>query len=269
MPYFRMPFAGQGDFATPDSVLSHCSGSLLPMFSTREANTLRLLCREFRDAVRDFPWDDIDTRINGSLLRWRECFPNARGANVSGVRKVPISDTDVLFHFKGIRRLVINGCKTITDAAFAHLKGIHTLHMVGCTQPSVTEAAFAHIAGVHELDVSVCSLSDSYFPHLKGVHTLVMAQCNQASITDAAFSHLAGIIKLDMSRCSQATITDGAFVHLTGVRELNMSMCSQETITDACFVHLKGIQTLNMSGCSQRTTNGFTGGKFRSTGSTT
>ncbi len=37
---FRMPFVGEGEFFTPDSVLSHCYGALLPMFTTKEATTL-------------------------------------------------------------------------------------------------------------------------------------------------------------------------------------------------------------------------------------
>ena len=52
---FRMPFAGESDTPSPDSVLSHCYGALLPMFTTEEANTLRLLCREFKETVAQFP----------------------------------------------------------------------------------------------------------------------------------------------------------------------------------------------------------------------
>jgi len=48
---FRMPFAGESDPWSPDSVLSHCSGALLPMFDTAEATVLRLLCKEFKETV--------------------------------------------------------------------------------------------------------------------------------------------------------------------------------------------------------------------------
>jgi hypothetical protein len=34
---------------------------------------------------------------------------------------------------------------TITDAAFAHLRGIHVLYMHGCDQATITDAAFAHL----------------------------------------------------------------------------------------------------------------------------
>ena len=82
---FRIPFAGEGEFFTPDSVLSHCYGALLPMFDTQEATTLRLLCREFKEAVADFPWEDEKTVILGDVAAWRACFPRARWANVRGI----------------------------------------------------------------------------------------------------------------------------------------------------------------------------------------
>ena len=80
---FRMPFAGESDPWSPDSVLSHCSGALLPMFDTKEATVLRLLCREFKETVAQFPWEDDETVIRGSVAAWRACFPKARWANVT------------------------------------------------------------------------------------------------------------------------------------------------------------------------------------------
>ena len=59
-----------------------------------------------------------------------------------------------------------------------HLRGVHTLDMSCCSQPTITDAAFAH---------------------LRGIHTLSMSYCNQATITDAAFAHLRGIHTLNMS----------------------------------------------------------------------
>ena len=38
---FRMTFAGESDSWSPDSVLSHCYGALLPMFTTKEATTVQ------------------------------------------------------------------------------------------------------------------------------------------------------------------------------------------------------------------------------------
>ncbi len=126
-----MPFAGDSDPWSPDSVLSHCYGALLPMFTTKEATVLRKLCREFKSTVADFPWEDERTVIKGSVAAWRACFPRARWANVHGLlRRIPVMDADFA-HFVGLRRLYMRWCKSITDAAFVHLKGIHTLDMQG------------------------------------------------------------------------------------------------------------------------------------------
>jgi hypothetical protein len=69
---------------------------------------LRQLCREFKDTVADFPWEDEKTVIKGSVAAWRACFPRARWANVSqgyhGGRRTPVVDADFV-HFVGLRRL--------------------------------------------------------------------------------------------------------------------------------------------------------------------
>ena len=45
----------------------------------------------------------------------------------------------------------------IADAAFAHLRGVHTLLMYGCRQPGITAAALAHLSGISALEVNSCS----------------------------------------------------------------------------------------------------------------
>ena len=80
MTEFSIPFAGAGLVYTPDSILSHCSGALLPMFTTKEATVLRQLCKEFKDTVADFPWEDETTVIRGGFEGWRASFPMARRA---------------------------------------------------------------------------------------------------------------------------------------------------------------------------------------------
>ena len=82
-PPFRMPFAGESEIPSPDSVLSHCYGALLPMFTTAEATVLRLLCKEFKTTVAEFPWYDSETIIRGSVASWRACFPRSKFANVT------------------------------------------------------------------------------------------------------------------------------------------------------------------------------------------
>ena len=241
---FRIPFAGEGEFFTPDSVLSHCYGALLPMFTTKEATTLRQLCREFKSTGAEFPWEDEDTVITRSVARWRACFPRARWANVSGYalhfnkmgRKAQVTDADFV-HLVGVKRLYMARCSGITDAGFVHLRGIHTLDMTFCSQPTITDQAFSHLEGIHALDMSGCwqpTITDLAFSHLKGIHTLNMSFCSQLSITDLAFPHLKGIRTLDMSFCSQPTITGAALQHL-GLQGVHLG-------------HLLGCNSLIVSG---------------------
>ena len=154
---------------------------LFPFSSTREACSLRLVCRELKQAVADFPWEDMGTVIRGSIAQWRACFPRARGANV-GKRG-------------GDHRLLnTNGRRTaVVDGDFVHFVGMLALNMSCCRE--VTDAAFVHLRGIERLN---------------------MSDCNQAAITDAAFEHLRGIQELNMSHCDQKTITDAAFAHLVG-----------------------------------------------------
>jgi hypothetical protein len=46
---------------------------------------------------------------------------------------------------------------TITDAAFEHLKGIHSLVMVGCNQATITGAGLEHLRGISRLGMYGCT----------------------------------------------------------------------------------------------------------------
>jgi hypothetical protein len=148
----RVPLAG----GTQETLLSEVGPVLLPFFTTRDACTLRLVCREFLAAATEHPWEDRGTVIRGSIAAWRACFPHARCANVgrtsrvygAEVRKARVYDADFV-HFEGLRELNMAGCYDVTDAAFAHLRGIHSLEMLNCSQ--ITDAAIAQLAGIQRL----------------------------------------------------------------------------------------------------------------------
>jgi hypothetical protein len=231
---------------TPDSVLSHCFGALLPMFTTKEATTLRLLCREFKEAVAEFPWEDDQTEIKGSVGSWRACFPRARWAKLHQgfSRKSPVVDADFR-HLRGVKRVNMSWCTQVTDAAFVHLEGIHTLIMEKCGQDTITDAAFVHLKGIHTLDMQDCSqetITDAAFTHLKGIHTLDMSYCCQDTITAAAFVHLKGVHSLCLWHCYQ--LTSAVFKHIKGIKRLNISYCPRMVITDDSL--LEGLEWLNM-----------------------
>jgi hypothetical protein len=178
------------DYSDLAGMLTHpdLGGVILGWISndTRSATALRGASRGCRDGVAAHAWADVGAVIR-RVGRWRSAFPAARAANVSFNKR--LCDADFV-HFRGLRSLDMTLCNqpTITDAAFVHLAGIHTLHMGGCRQ--ITDGAFAHLRGIHTLNMSGCrqaSISDAVFAHLEGIHTLFMWGCNP-TITDAALS---------------------------------------------------------------------------------
>ena len=252
-----VPVAGGGQ----ETLLSEVGFVLLPLFTTRDACALRLVCREFLAAVSEHPWEDRRTVIKGSIAAWRACFPHALCANVqqydlvlgsSGTRErtAPVVDADFV-HFEGLRELYMAGCSDVTDAAFAHLRDIHTLDMTCCDQPAITDAAFVPLAGLQRLCIGSCSqasITDAALAPLRGIKLLNMSACMQ--FTDAAFAHLRGIHTLHMRSCDQPAITDAAFAHLKGIHTLGMSGCGQATITGSTFSCLSGVSDLCIDGCS-------------------
>jgi hypothetical protein len=247
-----VPLAGGGQ----ETLLSEVGFVLLPLFSTRDACALRLVCREFLAAVTEHPWEDRETVIKGSIAAWRACFPHACCANVQkwdegygpNTRVAPVVDADFV-HFGGLRELYMARCEDITDAAFVHLRGIHTLDMSWCAQAAITDAAFAHLVGIQRLSIRGCrqaTITDAAFAHLRGIQLLNMSQCRQ--LTDAAFVHLRGIYTLYMWNCWQPTITDAAFAHLRGIHTL---MGGATFVTGAGLAHLQGISGLWMRGFSE------------------
>lgn len=87
---------------------------------------------------------DFGPVIVGPLVDWRKANSDAQVANVKG--RMDLTDADFEC-FVGIKALDMSTCNqsTITDAAFVHLTGIHTLKMMECI--SITGAGFVHLTG--------------------------------------------------------------------------------------------------------------------------
>ena len=80
----KVPLAGADAAGNPtETLLSEVGLVLLRFFDTLEACVLRLICREFTEAVGRQQWEDRETVIKGSIAAWRACFPRARCANVA------------------------------------------------------------------------------------------------------------------------------------------------------------------------------------------
>ncbi len=230
-------------------MLQEIDWALLPFFTTAEACTLRLVCRQFCGAVLEFPWEDTQTPVAGSARSWRACFKRARCATLGSTT---LTDED-LQHFAGLRRLSMVRCRLVTDAGLAHLRGVEVLDLGGCSQRGLTAAALAPLAGAL-LDVSLwrcVQLPDEALAPLRGsIERLNISCCPQ--LTGAALAHLRGTIRaLRMWDCPG--VSGEGFVHLRGtIQELIIDGCAQESIDDAAFAHLAGsLRRLSMRGCSQ------------------
>ena len=78
----KVPLAGADAAGNPtETLLSEVGPLLLRMFDTAEACVLRLVCREFTEAVRQQQWEDRDTVIKGSLRAGARAS-RARGAQM-------------------------------------------------------------------------------------------------------------------------------------------------------------------------------------------
>jgi hypothetical protein len=93
----------------------------------------------------------------------------------------------------------MSNCTQLSDAAFVHLRGIHTLCMWFCYQDTITDAAFAH---------------------LRGIHTLVMEGCDQVTITGASFSHLQNVQVLGMYSCRDGLVATARSLGLPAATHL-------------------------------------------------
>ena len=70
--------------ALPTTILSCCSGALLPLLGMRYARSLRATCTEARGAVAALPWWDPTTPVPlARAAAWRACFPSAEAARLS------------------------------------------------------------------------------------------------------------------------------------------------------------------------------------------
>lgn len=125
-------------------------------FTTREARVLRLVCKEFREAVEATAWNDLETRISGRLGAWRASFPSAIAANLSN--RGDLVDGDFAL-FRGLHGLDVSleyaykrdcnggrGARRLTDAAFVHLRGIRKLILRDRLLPAITSATLGQLA---------------------------------------------------------------------------------------------------------------------------
>ena len=128
--------------------------------SSRDARTLRSTSRLFVEAVTAHRWNDTTTVIV-DVTTWRECFPRAVGAIL---RSDVFRAGEAFCALAGIRRLIAPACQHLADAAFVHMRGIHTLNILGALRPPSPTLLLRTCAGFTLTQPSCCCL-DSNFGH--------------------------------------------------------------------------------------------------------
>ena len=160
------------------------------------------------------------------------------------------------------RKIQMQGCDSITDDGFRHLRGpIEELDIRKCK--FLTSAIFKYLVGVKKLNMSNCHKMDAMgFKYLKGsIKQLNMSFCfmddELIPITDQDFRFLKGIKRLSMTRCYMETVTDKAFEPLKGyITHLDIGGCLQ--FTNNAFKNLLGtIKVLRMDSCRQISDDAF------------
>jgi hypothetical protein len=117
-----------------DGIITIIYGGLLPYFTIEDACSLRLINKEFNEVVTKYPWDDMKTKIRGSIKLWKKCFPNARSANVHN-KILHNSDFD---YFEDLQKLDISRSITnenpiyVTEVGFIKLSKLKLLKMLDC-----------------------------------------------------------------------------------------------------------------------------------------
>jgi hypothetical protein len=216
---------------------------LLCFFTTKEACTLRLLCKEFLDSVEKTPWHDMETRIGSSsdcretlitdiLELWRQCFPRAIGAKVKD--NSCLLTTDFEF-FVGLQSLDISWCWGYDpDEALYYLRG--TICSLKISQDmfepyytvTFTNNALMHLPFLEELDLTDChGITMELFPHLRGISKLSVGR-----VTDEWLVNFRGIKCLHLRTCRG--ITAAGLHHLRGIHTLIIEECPNFRYCDVC-----------------------------------
>jgi len=182
------------------------------------------------------------------------CAGSILSLDMSFCSQEGIRDSD-LAQLAGIRELIMHGCTQLSDAAFEHLKGLHTLTMSACTQSSITEAAFQHLSGLHTLDISGCSIPGAALRHLgSSLRELYADSCWHEGWGVASSAEESSA----PAAAAAPTFSDADFAQLTGLHILSLD--NSFDISDAGLAPLMGqLRSLNISGNSAVTGASFQG----------
>ena len=175
-------------------------------------------------AVRTAPLTDADfvhfQGLQELNMSWCLSVTNAAFAHLAGLRALDMSRCNqaaitakALAPLRGaLERLSLWGCDQpgLTDAALAHVGGtLRVLNIGECRQ--LTDAAFAHLRGLHTLlmwDCNQAAVSDAAFERLGAARLRVLSleACDQEGVTGAALARLRAGARVYMHGCAPGAV---------------------------------------------------------------
>jgi len=280
------------------SILSVLNGvhsigeGFLSYLTCKDANNLRLVCREMNQAVTDFNWNENNSIViknQNNFDLWVKCFPNALfieldygdfksdteffeydlskfniPKNMNFIIKIHIYCRDQLNHlitqYKHLIKYLYlilhaedsNMYEEFNDNDFIQLSGIKNLDIRFFV--NITNDTLKYIQGVENLDITWCC----------GVNNNIVYH----AITDEGFKYLRGIKKLKMG--DNPELTNNIFQYLSGIKILDMSQVENSSIdhhddqdpgvskiTDEKFSYIESVEILNITNLNKITGEGF------------
>lgn len=135
-------------------------------------------------------WQDKEEIVEKVLSNWHTSFPNAKAAYVD----MPLRDEQFKY-FRGFQLLKISTCYSNTDAAITHLRGIRHIEVSNngwIGHSWITDDAFVHLQGIHTLKIrGFRRITNAIFEHLRGINTLEITNC--PGITTRSLAPIVGI----------------------------------------------------------------------------
>jgi hypothetical protein len=121
-------------------------------------------------------WQNKEEIVAKVLSNWHTSFPHAKAAYVD----MPLRDEQFKY-FHDFHSLKIKSCYSNTNTAMTHLRGIRHLEVENngwIGHGLITDDAFAHLQGIHTLNIrGFRRITKAFLEHLRGIHTLEITNC--------------------------------------------------------------------------------------------
>jgi hypothetical protein len=186
------------------------------------------------------------------------------GAKVSlkdgSVREVDLTDAaitdadmEVFGSVPSLEQLILNGCRHLTDASLAHLKGLNKLKGLGLERTGVSDAGLSHLGGLTELSylsLNWTGIGASGLKHLSGLTNLGVLYLCETKTSDAGLEALERMTKMQWLDLRGTPVTDAGLARLGKLSRLRLLCLYGVGLTDAgvpALTELPNLEVLTLN----------------------